>query len=139
MPVAGVITGVATTPNAKRDVCHLGHRPARSCDRQRVASCGDAPVTKLIVVDPEVFTVVGLNVAVAPEGRPLTKADGSRESCLGRYGDRIGRTSTRLTVCVPGEADSEKAGITVIVHRRTGVGDAGTVRHRQRSHICACR
>jgi hypothetical protein len=28
-------------------------------------------VTKVIVVDPDVFTVVGLNVAVEPEGRPL--------------------------------------------------------------------
>ena len=29
-------------------------------------------VTTLITVDPEVSTVVGVNVAVAPEGRPLT-------------------------------------------------------------------
>jgi hypothetical protein len=29
-------------------------------------------VTTVIVVEPEVFTVVGLKVAVAPVGRPLT-------------------------------------------------------------------
>ena len=28
-------------------------------------------VTTVIVVDPDVVTVVGLNVAVEPEGRPL--------------------------------------------------------------------
>jgi hypothetical protein len=33
---------------------------------------GDAlPVTTDIVVDPDVFTAVGLKVAIAPEGRPL--------------------------------------------------------------------
>jgi hypothetical protein len=31
-----------------------------------------AVVDTLIVVDPDVVTVVGLNAAVAPEGRPVT-------------------------------------------------------------------
>ena len=33
---------------------------------------GALPVTTVIVVEPDVLTVVGLNVAVEPEGRPLT-------------------------------------------------------------------
>ena len=74
-------------------------------------------MTKFIVVDPpEEFTVAGLNVAVAGEGSPLTLK-------LTAPGDPVpGFTVTVklvfapvATVCVPGEADSVKAGATVMV------------------------
>jgi hypothetical protein len=74
-------------------------------------------LARFIVVDPpEEFTVVGLNVAVAPEGSPFILK-------LTVPGDPVpGCTVTvKLVfapvamVCVPGEAERVKAGRTVMV------------------------
>jgi len=74
-------------------------------------------VTTVIVVDPpEEFTVVGLNVAVAPEGSPLTLK-------VTAPGDPVPGVTVTVKlvfapvamVCAAGEADKVKAGRTVMV------------------------
>jgi hypothetical protein len=74
-------------------------------------------LTRFIVVEPpEEFTVAGLNVAVAPEGSPLTLK-------LTIPGDPVPGFTVIVKlvfapvamVCVPGEAERVKAGATVMV------------------------
>jgi hypothetical protein len=82
----------------------------------------ELPVITVIVVDPEVFTVVGLNVAVEPEGRPLAL------KLMVPVNPVPGATVTvyvvlppALTVCVAGEADNEN-GVNTVMLTTGGLG-----------------